>query len=67
MKSQIEKIRYIVKEVKSMQNLIESECDEILNMTNNKLKLLTYAEAVNIFGEFQYKEMGGGRILITDN
>ncbi len=68
MKSQIEKIRYMVKEVRDMHLLIEQECDDILNMTNNKrARLLSNDEIIKQFGEFKYKELGNGRILVTDN
>lgn len=66
--NKIEKIKHNIQEIKDMVNLIEGECKEILNTAgNNELKTLSNTEIINIFGEFKYKEMGGGRILITDN
>lgn len=69
MKSQIERIRYSLKEVKGMFTVLENEIDEMLYMTSNKNKAgaVNNTKVIETFGSFKYKELGGGRILVTDN
>jgi len=69
MKSQIEIIKHNLREMKDMLGLVENEIDDILKTTNNKNQLTPVRsdEIKKYFGEFNYKEAGGGRIIVTDN
>ena len=73
MKTQIEKIKNAIKEIKEFakQNeglaiLIEQEAESVLAIKNNndKLKPLSISEVENIFGKFEYSDIGNGRIRI---
>ncbi len=69
MKSKYAIIKHSLREIKEMHDLIEAEIDDLLKMTNDKQEIVCVNtdEIKKNFGEFSYKEAGGGRIIVTDN